>query len=542
MSRAQLSCICLIAILLSLSALRDAGAEEDNATLFRRWPSSRNNVFEDINLPVEWDVGSGRNITWSAKIRNGGWPPGFTASPVVSAGKVLIGSANVGYVERYPAKQDIACLLCFDAANGKLLWQYSSERLPTGRVHDYPGNPICSAPYVEKDRVWFVTNRCEVVCLDTDGFHDGNNDGPYASEPSNDKLEADVIWKLDMMGELGVRPHNLSNSSVTGAGDLIFLNTGNGISVDHITIPAPDAPSFLALDKNSGRVVWSDNSPGHNLLHGQWSSPAYGVLAGRPQVIFAGGDGWLYSFDPAGDVDGKAKLLWKFDCNPKTSKWDSWGRSERNNLVAMPVIYEDRVYIAGGQDGEHGEGPGHLWCIDPSKRGDVSPELVFNKSQPGRPIAHKRIQACDPEAGDFTKPNPNSAVIWHYQGLDADGDGELSTFERFHRTSSNATIKDYLLYITDIAGNAHCVDAETGQGYWTYSLSALSYQSTLIAGNRVYIGNEDGEVLIFKHAKTRELISRNQMDDCVEGILTAVNGALYIATRRTLHAIKTEPK
>ena len=86
------------------------------------------------------------------------------------------------------------------------------------------------------------------------------------------------------------------------------------------------------MDKNTGRVLWSDNSPGENILHGQWSSPAYGVLGGVPQVIFGGGDGWLYSFDPQGQ-DGKSKLLWKFDCNPKdaafslTASLDSQPRS-----------------------------------------------------------------------------------------------------------------------------------------------------------------------------------------------------------------------
>ena len=69
----------------------------------------------------------------------------------------------------------------------------------------------------------------------------------------------------------------------------------------HINLPAPDAPSFIAMDKNTGKVLWTDNSPGTNILHGQWSSPAYAVLGGQPQVIFAGGDGWVYSFDPQGD-------------------------------------------------------------------------------------------------------------------------------------------------------------------------------------------------------------------------------------------------
>ena len=91
-----------------------------------------------------------------------------------------------------------------------------------------------------------------------------------------------------------------------------------GLPFENIDVDLPNkahkSPAFLAMDKNNGKVLWSDNSPGANVLHGQWSSPAYGKLGGVDQVLFGGGDGWLYSFDPKGD-NGKAKLLWKFDCN-----------------------------------------------------------------------------------------------------------------------------------------------------------------------------------------------------------------------------------
>lgn len=542
MSRHRLSSVCLATIWLSSVVYSSAGALAESTTPVRRWSLVRNNVSNDKDVPNSWDVETGHNIKWSVKVSNGAWPPGFSASPLVADGKVYIGSRNVGYVPRYPAGRNLACLLCFDESDGKLLWQYSSHRLETGRVHDSPTNPICSIPYVEKERLWMVTNRCEVVCLDTAGFYDEKNDGPYRDEETKDKKEADVIWKFDMMGELGVRPHELAGCSITGAGDVIFLNTGNALAQDHTTIPSPNALSFLAMDKNSGRVVWSDNSPELNILHGQWSSPAYAELGGQPQVVFAGGDGWLYSFDPAGDGQGGAKLLWKFDCNPKITKWRLGGRGDRNNLVAMPVIYEKRVYIAVGQDGEHGAGDGHLWCIDPTKRGDVSPELVFNKQHPNRPIAHKRFQACDPDAGDFTQPNPNSALVWHYDGFDADRDGKLSSHERFHRTFSNSTIKDDLLYITDISGIAHCVDAKTGDGCWTHELNATSFHSPLVVGSRVLIGNEDGEIVIFKHSRTQELISEIYMEDTIDCSPTVANNVLYIGTRDRLIAIESKSK
>src|SRR5262249_30798002 len=150
--------------------------------------------------------------------------------------------------------------------------------------------------------------------------------------------------------------HNMCSCSVTAVGDVLFVCTSNGVDESHVNIPSPDAPSFMALDKQTGKILWQDNSPGKMILHGQWSSPAYGLIGGVPQVIFAGGDGWLYAFRGDKWKDGKPELLWRFDCNPKIAVHAMVGRSTRNSLLATPVVYEGFVYIAVGEDPEHGEG------------------------------------------------------------------------------------------------------------------------------------------------------------------------------------------
>src|SRR5262249_34201694 len=150
--------------------------------------------------------------------------------------------------------------------------------------------------------------------------------------------------------------------------------------------------------------------------------------------IFGAGDGWLYSFDPQGDGKGKSKLLWKFDGNPKTTKYLLGNKSNRNSFLGNPVVYDGRVYIGVGEDPEHGEGQGHLWCVDATKWGDVSAELVFNRAIPAEPIPHKRNQACVEAEGDFTRANPNSAAVWHYEGEDRNHNGKLEFDETMHRT------------------------------------------------------------------------------------------------------------
>jgi outer membrane protein assembly factor BamB len=504
--------------------------------------SLRNNVRAGKNAPIDWAVPRrgkpGEHIKWSARLGNVSH-----SSPVVANGKVFIGTNNfAGYLERFPPSIDLGCVLCFDEKDGTFLWQHSNRKLPSGRVHDWPFQGVVSVPLVDGQRLWYVSNRGEIVCLDTEGFYDGENDGPYRDEEVVDRNEADVVWKFDMMARLGIHQHNMCTCSLTCAGDVLFAVTSNGVDASHVNLPSPEAPAFVALDRNTARVLWTDNSPGENIVHGSWSSPSYAVLGKQPQVLFPGGDCWLYSFDPQGDGKGNSKLLWKFDCNPKTSRWNLGGRGNRNEFISLPVIYDSKVYVATGQDVEHGVGDGHLWCIDPTKKfdgSDVSPELAI--AADGSRLPRKRLQAVDQKAGESTRPNPNSALVWHYTGVDLDGNGSIEFEEQMHRSCSNVAIQNDLLFIADFSGLVHCVNARTGKPFWTHDmLAAVWAASPLIVDGKVYIGDEDGDIAIFKLSKQKELIRELTMGNSVYSTPVFANNVLYIATRRTLFAIATD--
>ncbi len=51
------------------------------------------------------------------------------------------------------------------------------EKLPAGRVNDWPQQGICSTPFVEGNRLYYTSNRATIVCLDTEGFKDGRTTG-----------------------------------------------------------------------------------------------------------------------------------------------------------------------------------------------------------------------------------------------------------------------------------------------------------------------------------------------------------------------------
>ena len=200
-------------------------------------------------------------------------------------------------------------------------------------------------------------------------------------------------------------------------------------------------------NKKTGELAWEDASPGQNILHGQWANPAYAVIEGKPQVVFPGGDGVVYSLEPE-----TGELIWKFDCNPKESVWELGGRGTRNSIIATPVVYNDRVFIAVGQDPEHGEGVGHLWAIDATQTGDVT----------------------------------ESAGVWHFGNKD------------YSRTMSTVAIQNGLLFTADLSGFVYCLDAETGQHHWTYDTFAAIWASTFVADGKVYIGDEDGDLAVLE--------------------------------------------
>ncbi len=472
-----LAIVCLAAAVILTAAI---GKNSKEITMFGGTPA-RNMVSAESNIPEKWDVDSGLNIKWTARLGSQTY-----AGPVVLGGKVFVGTNNEG-MHNPEIQGDRGNVICFDAVTGKFLWQAAHAKLAAGPVHDWPLQGVCSTPAVEDDRLYYTSNQCQIVSLDTEGFLDGENDGPTTDEENAGKTDADFIWEFDMMDELDVFPHNLAASSPLIVDDMVYVVTGNGVDEGHVNLPSAFAPSFIALNKNTGELVWESNLPGEDVLHGQWGNASYGIIDGKPQVIFPGGDGRIYSFEPK-----TGKLIWKYSGNPPGSVWELGGSGTKNNLIASPVVYDDKIFIAMGQDPEHGEGPGHLYAIDATMTGDVT----------------------------------DKALVWHVGGED------------FNRTISTVAIKDGLLYASDLSGFVYCFDVKTGEKYWTYDTFAAIWGSPYFVDGKIYIGDEDGDLAILKAGKKMELIYETNMGSAVYTTPRAKDGVLYVASRTTLVAIE----
>ena len=435
--------------------------------------------------PTSWDVATRKNIRWSAPLgsRSHG-------NPVVSGGKVFVGTNNAA--PRDPkVLGDKGILLCLDASDGQLLWQAVHDKLETGAVNDRPEQGICSSPCVEQNRVYYVSNRAELICADIDGYSDGENDGPYTKEKYSSPTDADFIWVLDMMEDLGVFPNAAGASSPLIVNDLVYVLTSNGADKDRVTIPAPNAPSFIAVHKLTGEVVWSRNDPGDKILPSPASSPSFTAVGGRPQIIFPGVDGWVRAFEPL-----HGEPIWSFDGNPKDTISEPGGKGTRNAIVATAACADGHVYVGVGQDPEYGEGLGHLYSIDASKTGDVT----------------------------------ESGRTWHVG------------YKDFRRTVSTVAVIGGLVYAVDLSGFLQCFDQANGTSYWTHDMLAAVRGSPLWVDDKIYLGDEDGDVAILQAGKELKVIAEISMGSSVHSTPVAAGGILYIASRTHLFAIQEEMK
>jgi outer membrane protein assembly factor BamB len=344
-----------------------------------------------------------------------------------------------------------------------------------------------------------------VVCLDIHGLTNGN-DGPYKQEaeyvkpkgmedPLDEKLDADILWMYDMRDELGVFPHNVTSSSALIVGDRVYVATSNGVDWSHTNIPSPLSPSWIALDKNTGELLGEDGSgASENALHAAWSSLTYGKVEGEEILVWGGTDGFCYGYptETKADEDGYELFIpkWKVDCNEPHYRIDKSGKKVPyatppgpSELIGTPVLYDDKIYVAIGQDPEHGDGVGRLSCIDVK----------------------------------------SGKVLWKYTEAG--------------RTISTVSVMDDLVYLAEYAGIIHCLDAQTGKVYWTYDSFSRIWGSTLVVAGKLLLGNEDGDLLILDHGKKEPEVKTVNMGAPVYSSPVVSNGTLYVATQTHLYAI-----
>jgi outer membrane protein assembly factor BamB len=444
-------------------------------------------------LPMSWnsgkvkadgsvDLSGAKNVLWAVKMGSQTY-----GNPAVSMGRLYVGTNNEGRGDpRF--KGDHSLLKCLDAATGREIWTLTVPKLGTGKVGDWEFLGICSHPTIVDDRVYLMTNRCEVMCLDINGLADGNqgdqDEAQYMSfigttpqKPVELRpTDADIVWRYNMIEELGVFQHNITAGSPLVVGDIIYLPTSNGVTYDHTDIPSPKAPALVALNRKIAErpgakpsdILVGEEGLGisKRIFHGAWTGPAWGEVGGKGVLLYGGPDGVMYAFDPnpVKDSDGFGIFpeKWRYDCVPSNLryvggdpqqpiKYASLGDGP-SEILGTPVFYKGRLYAPIGQDPEHRGGPGNYTCID---------------------VATGR-------------------KVWDL---------------RMERSLSTSSIVDDLVYTGDFGGNITCIDANTGAVQWRHNVQGEIWCSTLVADDKVYCGNAEGVMTVFATDRMKKLVA-----------------------------------
>ena len=506
------------------------------------WPQwggsqARNMVSPEKHLPASFapgekkpdgtvDLATTRNVKWAVKLGTA-----IYTTPSVSRGKIFVGGME----------RPNGFLACVEAATGKLLWKWKapSKVFPKDidgfhlGIHEIPAQMgVCSTATVDGDRVYFVSHRFEVLCLDINGLSGTGSIGIPAGADRRPNAPAEmpalpvtapgcgeprVLWSFDLEKEAGVFPCDAANGSPLIDGDLLYVPTSNGIDRNSFTapqnernrkFPAPNAPNVIVLDKRTGRLVATDETRiTDNLMHGQWSSLSLGKIGGRKLVFFGGGDGRCYAFEALGAVPKRpvrVKTVWSYDCIPPEYKAAAGedrithyclgdkrvkGTLNQNDgafvgmseIISTPVFANNRIYVSLGRDPEHGRGRGAVHCIDATRTGDIT----------------------------------TSGRVWTYQGLD--------------RTLSTASVAGGLVYLSDVGGRLHCLDAETGKCYWVHDTKSEVWGSTLVADGKVYMPGAK-YLWVLKAGKALEVLDRMNLGSRIFASPVVANGTLYLAT------------
>ncbi len=503
--------LCALAVVLATTAASAA----DQPQWGRAW--SRNLVSAETGLPAAFEPpdidretgraapGTGRNVAWVARLGTRTY-----GTPVVGGGCVLVGTNN-GRPRDPRHTGDRGVLMGFDEKTGRFRWQLVVPKLSAANPYlDWPKVGIVSPATVRADRAYLVTNRAEVVCLDLAGMADGN-DGPFRDEarhaagrgrppvPPGD-ADADILWLFDMMKEVGSQQHDEAHCSPMLVGRCLYVGTSNGVDRTHVHVPRPDAPSLIALEAETGRLLAADDAHmGPQIIHSQWSSPSFGRVGGRDLVFFGGGDGVCYAFqavrEPTPAEPTALKTVWRFHCDPAGRKEHPLqfqdNRQEGPSLITgMPVFADGRVYVTAGGDYWHGKRECWIKCIDASGTGDVT-------------ASHE---------------------VWS-QPLN-------------RHCMSTPAVADGLVYVTDCGRTVHCFDAGSGAPVWTHKTRGEIWSSPLVADGKVYVTTRGRRLWVLAAGREKKVLGEVRLDSPIHASPVAANGRLYIATEKYLYAVE----
>jgi len=259
------------------------------------WPQWRGPFFngstDETNLPTSWS--ETENVAWVSPLPGPGG-----ATPVICKGRVFV-SSMVGKGPDFVA-------ICFDAADGRKLWQKhigsDSRRFPRN-------NMVSPSPATDGERVFFLYANGELVGFD----YEGNK-----------------LWSRNIeieYGNLAVQ-FGYSSSPLLHEGRLFILVVRRNKPYRKPDADGPLDSFLMAMDPKTGRTLWKQQRPTNAFDEGMetYSTPIPFVRNGRSEILNTGGD-FITAHDPQ-----TGKELWRFE---------HWTEKVRDSRVIPSLVTGD---------------------------------------------------------------------------------------------------------------------------------------------------------------------------------------------------------
>ena len=77
----------------------------------------------------------------------------------------------------------------------------------------------------------------------------------------------------------------------------------------------------------------------------------------------------------------------------------------------------------------------------------------------------------------------------------------------------------------------------SGQEYWSHDTFAAIWGSTLVVDGKIYLGNEDGDVVVLQAGKEKKVLATQNMGSAVYATPVPAHGTLFINNRNQLFAL-----
>lgn len=446
------------------------------------WPQFRGpnaaGVSEESKLPVEF--GPDRNLIWKTAV-----PPG-NSSPSVAGDKIYLTAFE----------NDKLFTIALERASGRILWRREAPR-PRKQKIDRPANsPTSASPVSDGRNVYVFFQDFGLLAYGSDG---------------------NELWRIPL------GPFN--NPFGHGASPILSGST-------LLMVCDQDTGSFLlAVDKNSGRVLWRTERP--HAQRGYATPVLYQPPDGSLQVIVAG------SYRLSGYEVSTGKEIW-------------WVRRLPWQIKPTPVLAGDVVYFAtysGESDpGEQEIVPSFeeaLAKFDVNKDGKLSKDEILDPRAKARFDEYLDLDDSGYlEEHDWKQFQERRLGENSLRAYRLGGQGDLTEGNflwKNARSLPNVPSPLFyrgVLYTLKEGGIMTSFDPKTGQILKQARLRGAPgeyYSSPVAADGKIYAISEEGKVAVVQAGAQWELLGVNELNDGCKATPAIADGKLYVRTYNTIY-------